>query len=387
MFKKITLAFFLIICLTTTNTFAQLDNRLLSNELEVNAKDSNKLFFSFNSLNFIRNTEYFGPIDRGKTWFGYMLNPKLVYYPSSFVRIDVGALFRKDYGNNVYKIIAPTYCVKISKNGYSALFGNYEGAMMHKFIEPLFNIDYAITKPLENGIQFKIDKKRVWSDTWIDWQRMIYQYSPFKEEISAGTTNLFTIVGADKPFKIAIPFQATVHHFGGQIDAVRNLNLSSVLNSAAGLRLSYNFKEGSFVKEIRSDNYYVTYSDISPTPLEPYKSGSGIYLNLLLRTKFINVMASYWDGTKFIAPNGTAIYQSINAIDTNYAATREPHRQLFFVRFFYEKQICKGLNLDVRLEPYYEFSRKAVDYSYSIYLVYKLNAKLGSIHPHLFNEE
>lgn len=379
--KKLIILFPFAICLISTSGFSQLDNQILSTELPINAKDTNKLLFSFNSLNFLRNTEYFGPIEAGKTMFGYSLNPKLVYYPNSFVRIDFGGLFRKDYGNTEFKIVAPTYSIKISKNGYSAIFGNFEGGMSHQYIEPLFNIDYAITKPLENGLQFKINKKRVFSDTWIDWQRMIYIGSPFKEEISAGTSNVITILGADKKFKISIPLQGIVHHFGGQIDTLRSTPISTLVNLAGGLRFSFLFPENSFVKELRSDNYYVAYHNGSNIKVESYKDGYGIYLNLLLRTKLLNIMASYWNGIDYISPNGTQIFEAINPTDPTLWYYREPSRQLLFVRLFYEKKLYKGLNLEVRYEPFYEFNRKAVDFSYSIYLRYNLDVKLAHIKP------
>jgi hypothetical protein len=384
-FRKISFAFIIIIAITTTTAFSQLDNKILSNELTINAKDSNKLFFSFNSLNFLRKTEYFGDIEFGKTMFGYSLNPKLVYYPNQYVRIDVGGLFRKDYGNDEFKIVAPTFSVKVSKNGFSGIFGNYEGGMTHQYIEPLFNIDYAITKPLENGLQLKISKKKVWSDTWIDWQKMIYQNSPFKEEISAGTSNVFTVLGADKKFRISIPLQAIIHHFGGQIDTTHSTPLSTTINTASGLRFSYFFSDGSFFKELRSDNYYVTYYEESPKKRQVYAGGDAIYLNLLLKTKHIGVMASYWSGDQYIAPNGTQIFESINRNEPTRSTYKEPQRQLLFLRLLYEKQLYKGLNMDVRFEPFYEFNRKAVDFSYSIYLKYNLNVKLATIKPN-FND-
>ena len=380
-FNKIKLAAFIFICLNTINVFSQLDNKLLSNELTINTKDTNKLLFSFNSLNFLRNTEYFGDVEFGKTFFGYSLNPKLVYIPNSFVRIDLGGLFRKDFGNTEFKIVAPTFSVKISKNGYSGIFGNYEGGMTHQFIEPLFNIDFAISKPLENGLQLKIDKRRIWSDTWIDWQKMIYQDSPFKEEISAGTTNYITILGEDEKLKISIPLQAIVHHFGGQIDTTHTTPLSTEINTASGLRISYFFPEGSFLKELRSDNYYVTYYEESPKKRQLFTKGDGMYFNFTIRSKILSIMASYWNGHQYIAPNGTPIFQSINPIEPTRLTYKEPNRSLLFVRLFYEKQLYKGLNLDIRFEPFYEFNRKAIDFSYSIYLKYNLNVKLATIKP------
>ena len=165
-----------------SNSYAQLDNATLKFDLKMKDQDSNALFFSLNSLNYLRNTEYFGPIEAGKTLFGYHLNPRISYFPNSNLRLDFGGFFRKDFGNDKFNTISPVFSIKYSKKGYSAFFGNYEANMNHRLVEPLFNIEYAITKPLENGFQFKIDKKRIFSDTWVDWQKMIYTGSPFKEE-------------------------------------------------------------------------------------------------------------------------------------------------------------------------------------------------------------
>jgi hypothetical protein len=364
------------------NAVAQLDNDILKRETTLVDADTNKLFFNLNSLNFLRNTEYFGPIESGKTYFGYMLNPTLSYQASPIVKVSFGGVFRKDFGNNALPIAAPTFAVKVSKNGISGIFGNYESAMSHRFIEPLFNIDYALSKPLENGLQFKVDRKRIFSDTWIDWQKMIYQGSPFKEEISAGTSNMFMVLGADKRFQISIPAQATVHHFGGQIDTLRSTPLTTEINTAVGLRLAYHFADSAFFKEIRSDNYYVTYTDESHVNKHPYNSGSGIYLNLLLRTKYLNLLVSYWEGSQYIAPNGTTIYQSANISDPTLALNRDKNRQLLFTRLFFEKKLAQGLDLNVRFEPFYEFSRSAVDFSYSVYLRYQLKVKVATIKPH-----
>ena len=378
-FNKKFYAYILIACFFSANVKAQLDNKILSYDLPISGADSNKLFFGLNTLNYLRNTEYFGSIESGKTTFGYFLNPKLTYYPTSLIRIDFGGFFRKDFGNDKFKMVSPTFSVKIAKNGYSAIFGNYEAAMCHRLIEPLFNVEYAITKPLENGFQFKIDKKRLFSDTWVDWQKMIYNASPFKEEIMAGTSNLLTVIGAENNFRTAIAYQAVIRHVGGQIDALRNTPLLTDVNMATGLRLSYHFEDSSFFKELRSDNYFVAYSESSSAPVNPYKNGSGMYFNLLLKTKVISLMASYWNASNYVATNGTPIYQSINSVDFNQAVARVPKRELLFLRFFYEKNLAKDLSLDVRFEPFYEFNRKTVDFSYSVYLRYNLNVKLANI--------
>ena len=383
-FKKSLFVAIIISFFYSINSWAQLENKSLSYDLPVNSADSNKLFFGLNTLNYLRNTEYFGPIEAGKTTFGYALNPKMIYYPNSYVRIDFGGFFRKDFGNDKFKIVSPTFSVKIAKNGYAVIFGNYESALSHRFIEPLFNIEYAITKPLESGFQFKINKKRLFSDTWVDWQKMIYNGSPFKEEINAGTTNIINVLGADKNFKTDLIYQAIVHHSGGQIDVLRTIPLTTMVNMASGLRFSYHFADSAFFKELRTDNYFVTYSESSSQIRNPYKNGHGLYFNVLLKTKLLNFMASYWKASRYVAINGTPLYQSVNTVDLGQSMVRLPQRELLFLRVFYEKDIAKDLKLDVRFEPFYEFNRKVVDFSYSVYLRYNFNVKLADVKP-VFN--
>jgi hypothetical protein len=376
MLKKSIYFLLTFILLFTSSGFSQLDNNTLRYDLPVNAADTQKLMFSIDNVNFLRNTEYFTKIEQGKTMFGYQLIPKLVYFPVQYLRLEAGVYTRKDFGNNGYFDIAPVFALKLQRNGFSAIFGNIEGALNHRLIEPLFNIDYVIDKPLENGFQFKVNKQRVWSDTWINWQKMIYQGSPFKEEITAGTSNVVKLVGAnDAKFSISLTGQALAHHFGGQIDSDSS-DIVSTYNMAGGIRLAYFFPATSFLKEVRSDNYYTYYTDESNVKKYAYSHGNGMYFNLLLRSKFVDLMFSYWKGDKYISYNGTQIYQSASNYIPGYA---EKERELLFIRLLYEKQLVKDLFLNVRFEPFYSLTQKTTEFSYSIYFTYRHSFTLAKL--------
>ena len=66
-------------------------------------------------LGFSKNNEYFNDIADGYTLFGYHLNPKLVYFPAEFIRIEAGALLWKDFGTNNYNQVRPTFTIKLQK--------------------------------------------------------------------------------------------------------------------------------------------------------------------------------------------------------------------------------------------------------------------------------
>jgi hypothetical protein len=370
----LSLAFILII---VSSGFCQLDNNIFLNDLKLKEQDSSKLLFNLSTLNYLRNTEYFGPIEAGKTLFGYHIKPSLTYYPFSFMRMDLGGFFRKDFGNEKFKLIAPVFSIKLAKNGYAAIFGNYEAALSHKLIEPLFNIEYGITRPLEQGFQFKIDKKKLWSDTWIDWRKMIYTGSPFKEELAVGNSSILTVMEVEDKFKTEILLQALVRHVGGQIDALRTTPLSTQLNTAAGLRFTWAFNDSEFLKKISTEGYFINFSEQSSRALMPYQKGKGFYVNFYVKTNTIGIMSSYWNANNYNSYDGTSIFQSVNMVDIGQQHVRIPQRSLLFLRLFYEKQIVPDLLLDVRFEPFYEFSRRKIDYSYSVYLRYNLSVKLN----------
>lgn len=377
---KYKLPLLLAFALSLSKSYSQVDSPALYDNINISPTDSSKLLFSFYNLNFLRNNEYFDKIATGYTFFGSQLNPKIAYVPNPFMRIEGGVFIRKDFGNPNFTTIAPTFTLKLQKNDYSFLFGNLEGALNHRLIEPLFNYERIITNRLENGLQFKIDKKSLWLDTWIDWEKQIYQNSPFQEHITAGLSSKLTLVETGNDLnllKIKIPVQAIIFHKGGQID-VDSTDILSLANTAAGLLLELDLsKRNGFIKSIVSDNYYVYYKDVSPAKHQAYISGNGTYFNLLINSRHnLNLMLSYWQGDYYIAPRGGYLYQSVSSIygKINYT---EDNRKLLMARIMYQKEILPNLFIDIRFEPYQDLNNHFLEFSYSAFASYKIDYSLG----------
>lgn len=367
-FLKITLLS--IVFLLKSQLIAQVDNKALFNEIKLNEEDTSKIVLSISNLNFLKNNEYFNKIATGYTFFGSSLNPKIAYIPNKYMRIEGGIFLRKDFGNPNFTIIAPTLSLKLQKNGYSFIFGNLEGALTHQLIEPLFNYERAISNPLENGLQFKINKKKVWLDSWIDWELQEYQNSNFQEHIGAGLSSKITVFEPNDVFKIQLPVQAFIFHHGGQID-IDTSALLSLGNVASGLNFCIDLsKHNGIISSILSNNYFVGYKDMSTSKKQPYKLGSGKYFNLTVQTKYnIGIMASYWQGEKYIARHGGLLYPSISSIyGSNFT---EQNRKLIILRFLYLKEILPSLYLDVRFEPYKDLNNNISEFSYSVFISYK----------------
>lgn len=376
--------------------FSQIDNRALYDEIKIDEKDSSNFFLSFSNKNILINNEYFLNIATGYTLFCSELNPKLAYNINKYARIEGGIFYRKDFGNPDFSILAPTLSFKLHKNGYSFIFGNLEGGLTHQLIQPLFNYERIVTHPLENGLQFKVDKKKFWSDIWIDWEQQEYQNINYKEHIAAGLSSKINLYNHNDIFKIVLPIQGFVFHHGGQIDN-HATPLLTLLNYAAGLTFDWDLShKGGFVTNIRSDNYLVGFKNSSSeknvfpffttfkTPdfnnltyfPNAIYNGNGTYINLTVTSKYhVSLMASYWEGNNFVAGHGGALYQSVSSIyGLNYM---EANRRLIFVRALYLKEVFPNLYIDVRFEPYYDLHNTRLEFAYSAFVTYKKDFPLG----------
>lgn len=367
-----------------TNITAQVESAAL--QVPVNKgfeQDTGKVLFSFSNTNFLKNNEYFWKIAIGYTYFGSQLNPQIAWVPNKHLRLQGGVYFRRDFGTQALQDIQATYTLKLHKDGFSLLMGTLEGHMNHRLIDPIYSYERAITHPVENGLQLKVERHRLWMDTWINWEQQEYFGSPFQEHISAGNSTRIAFYENGR-FRVIVPVQSFVFHKGGQIDSDTTAILS-LANTAAGLGFELEFANGP-IEMIRSENYYVGYKDISPAKRQLYVSGSGIYCNLELRSKYgVNLVGSYWQGSYFMAPRGGTLYPSASTIPGSVYT--EDERQLVLLRLLFQRQLLPGLYADLRYEPYFDLKNGFFDeFSYSVYLTYRKDFTLARVKPLNFSE-
>jgi hypothetical protein len=336
--------------------------------------------------------------------FGYQLNPELIYQPSKNFKLRAGVFVKKDFGNADLTQIAPTFNVQFKADSLSIIFGTLEGALNHQLIEPLFDFERAINNRLENGLQFLYHKKKWRADLWIDWLRMIYASSAFQEEISVGLSTTYQLVNKEK-YQVEIPLQIQMFHRGGQIGTHSN-RLTNWFNGAIGLSSQYNFSNHSRIRSLRLEGYGVMYQDFSSRKVNIFKNGSGLYYNLTLKTKWLDIMASYWLANRFRSWQGGNLYQSVAVFsprletpdpfakpiiksprlvsqpgDTSQIPYRETDRELLILRLMHDFRIMKGLVLTLRIEPVYNLPNRTFEFSHGFYITYRQNFLLKKISP------
>ncbi|MBU6120127.1 hypothetical protein [Hymenobacter siberiensis] len=335
------------------------------------------LRLSLNSFTFFKDNEYFNKIVDGYTLFGTQLNPQLVYYPSKDLRLEAGVLLWKDFGNPQLKQVRPTYRATWTTGHHQFILGNIRANLNHNYIEPLFNFERVMQNPLEEGLQYRYLGNRLFMDFWVDWQRQQYRYSNYQEEIAGGLSSSYQLSSDGSNWQVSVPFQFTAIHHGGQIDTL-DKPLQTLLNEAVGITVQRQIGS-SLIRGLRFNGYVLGFQDNSPTQGQnPFKYGRGLYLNTTLETRYADVMLSYWQGSRFMAPLGGDLYQSASRTVSN-PEYLDRQRKILLVRLLRDFRISDAAALTVRVEPLYDFNAQLLDFSFGVYLNFRQEWLLGNV--------
>ncbi len=335
---------------------------------------------SVGAFTFLRNDEYFNKLVDGIRLLGTQLNPQLVYYPSKNLRLEGGIFIWKDYGNPVLKQVAPTFRGTWTKGGSQFIFGNILPTLNHEYIEPLYDFKQVLLAPLEEGVQYRLDNRRVFLDVWVNWLKQEYKYSNYKEEIAGGLSSRVRLSGDQRRVQVFVPFQLTARHHGGQIDTARQPPVQSLFDYATGVVVRAPLR-GPVLEALRLNAYGLLYDDHSYARQLPYYRGNAFYLNGTLETRYVDVMLSYFQGHQFYDPLGAGYYQSIGS-SVGAVGYTIPNRQVLFVRLLRDFRISDAAAVTVRFEPVYDFNQKNLDYSFGFYLNFRRDWRLGNLGKH-----
>lgn len=341
------------------------------------SRKAGELRVSLNAFTFFKDNEYFNKIVDGYTLYGTQLNPQLVYYPTKDLRLEGGVFLWKDFGNPQLKQVRPTFRATWTMGKQQIILGNIRANLHHNYIEPMFNFERVMLNPLEEGIQMRYTGKRLFVDQWVDWQRQQYRYSNYQEEVAGGLSSRYRISPDNSPWTVALPFQFTAIHHGGQIDTL-DKPLQTVFNEAFGLE-ARRILGGPTLRAFRFNGYVLGYQDYSFTKGQfPFQYGRALYLNGTLETRFADVMVSYWQGSRFMAPLGGDLYQSASRTVSN-PDFLDRKRNIIFVRLLRDFRISDGAALTARVEPVFDLNAKLLDYSFGIYLNFRQDWLLGNV--------
>jgi len=365
----------LVLCSITCCVIAQNYNSIFYRDHNISASDSNDLYLDIENANIFKNNEYFNYITQGYTLIGYIINPRLTYYPFSRARIDAGIHLLKYSGLDNFTRATPifTFQYKACK-GIDIVMGTLYGSLNHRLIEPVYRFEGYMENNIENGMQLLIDKNRFRTDVWLSWEKFIFTGDPFREEFTIGTSSEIFLNDNNKKISLSIPVQTLVFHKGGQITSSQD-KLSTLTNTVTGIRIKY-LTGIKYPEQVGINGYYVIYEDLSPIKLQKYSDGDALYPDLFFKIRNSFLHFGYWYAEEYIAPGGEPVFQSISQV---YASYWEKNRELLTAKFIYNKNISRDISLGLRFEFYYDIINNIRDFSYGFHIVFNRRSYLEEI--------
>ncbi len=367
MLRGIGVLFFIV--LGYNIVFAQVDQtwRYYYSEFKENA--GSKLYFRLENNNFVKNNEYFGNYIEGYTMMGYTVQPTLVYYAGSHLRIKAGIHAIQYSGMDNFTEILPTFSIhtKLSDK-LDLIMGGLQGDVHHKLIEPIFNPENQYTRPIENGLQFIFKTKNFWTDLWVDWEQFIFLGDTKPEKFTAGLSSEITLTNSESYWNISIPAQMIATHLGGQISNYSE-SMQSLTNLATGIKLNHKIGNG-FIQHVGFATYLASYHDLTAQSGWDFTNGSAIYPLAELGYKYGILMVGYWKAHNFLSPKGSPLFQSTSNYKNGFYSE---YRDLVTTKFCFTKTFMKQIKFSAMLETYYDLPAKQFDYSYGLNLVFTPN--------------
>ena len=369
----------LIATLFSATTYSQHISGAMQFTNPVQPDDSNSISIQYSTLSYFRDYEFSkSRIQTGYTHFGTWHYPRLAVQPNKWLRLEAGALLQRHFGDAGLHKAKALFSLQILQKNFRILFGAIESNLSHKLLEPVMGYDRIVDRPVEEGFQVKYTSRRLNADVWLDWELRQVVDADYPEELTGGLSLVVNLTDPGKPWQIRIPVQAILPHKGGQLDTTQSL-VTTVLNGAAGVSAEWNNpKPGNFLSQFRAEAFFTGYKHFHTSNLYPFESGSGWLANLFLKSRpGFGFLATYWNGSKYIAPFGAQLYQSISSIHGRENYTEEKRHLLFF-NLMFDKEVFPNFFVDTRITPYFDLENGFLENSFLIFLAYRNNFRIGS---------
>lgn len=367
---KLALPFYAVLSavLSFNTVYSQYDNSFFDSDKYERDLDSSHIQWHVDNLNYFRNTEYTSLVDKGSTFGGFHILPTMQYQFNDKAVIYGGLFLRYDFGNPQVKQFEPYIKFKYRLWGHDLIFGNLEGPLQHKIIEPTVSYELAITDRTEQGLQIKRENKRIEYDFWIDWKQMIYEDDPFNEVFYGGLNLYFHPIMNDQT-KLSLNAQGITQHAAGEIDKSVFPN-EFEYNYAFGLEFSQQLGAHSSLFFSGHQTYYY---DHSAKQINFMRNGSGLLLVGRLRMHDLDIVATYWNAINYQSPVGDPLYFTIgrrNNLQNPYSL-----REMISLRFSNEIELSKNLSFLNRLAFIHNLDHSRFDVVMENYLRWHFSGK------------
>ena len=296
------------------------------------------------ALGYFRNTEFFHPMELGRSQFGLQLN---AFWKSNLKdnrRLEIGTAFNQQFGG---RLLLYPHIALVQFLGNHDKFGQIRFGSLsnpgHSLPEPIYNPAIPYIYPFEYGIQYISQK----TDLWMNWDQAIVFASPFKETFVLGINqNLILSKNRDSSkyllnketgdidiaYNFDARFYALYRHVGGQIDvdesSVTGNRGHSAFQASVSPVISIKRREQNISLKLPRYNYsYMQYFD-PKSIFSEIAFGSGHLHSVSKNWNDWQFKMKSWVGKNWMAPFGQGIYQSYNPEDIS---VEKRERSRFFI--------------------------------------------------------
>lgn len=357
---------FLIVLLFSISAKGQFDYSRQFYYPEFDPAQADKLFFRIENNNFFKNYEYFGEYIEGYTMQGNDVAPSFMYYAGDKVRLKLGAHLKKYSGEEDFSKITPIISMHTRLTPHlDMIIGSLRGTIHHGMVEPILDPEKYYSNPLENGLQFIYNTRNWHADTWVNWEQFIRHGDQKPEKFTFGLNSVYSWLRDSAHWQIKTPVQLLATHTGGQISDFEE-PMQSLTNAAIGMEFVRQ-PIASRITEIKATFFALGYKDLTKKSGFPFTTGKAIYSTIGITTRQLQLMAGYFAATNFVAPRGSALFQSVSTYKPEYYCK---HRNVLTTKLMFTHQFYKDIQFGMMGEGYYDLDAGQLEYAYGVNLTF-----------------
>ncbi len=326
---------------------------------------ANQLLFGFNSTNFLKNNEYSGEITEGYTLIGYSLEPYFRYYAGDRLSLRAGIHVQKYNGLDSFSQVKPLLSAHLALTPSTGIImGALKGHIHHRLPEPILEPERQFTRPVEAGVQILMNKNRFWLDTWVDWEKFVQAGDAFPERFTFGISSRTLMRDSLAQWQITLPVSILATHVGGQISNYPE-PVQTITNASVGMHAERQWFR--HIKRAGLFGYHMRYANLSDENRLGINHGYAWYVGATLEGNKGTALLGYFNGTNFIAPLGSHLFQSLSTMDATFF---EPKRELIVGKVDYHRTFLNQIKFTFRTETYYDLNQKRLDFSNTVQLTF-----------------
>lgn len=346
-----------------SGAFAQ---TLFTSDEPFQPKKTGNLFIAADNLNFFKNNEYKSGYAEGYTLTGTWIRPKLLYYPDKKFRLEIGGQVLAYTGRDEY-LLHPWFSAQYKPlKGLSFRMGNLDQDNNHGLPQPMMDTEHFLVDKPEAGLQVKFKNRHFKADLWIDWQKMILEGDPFKEQFVFGTTASIWLIN-NGTLELSLPLAFNGLHRGGEIDSADGL-ATTCLTFSEGFKIQNKFQSKNFTSWYLESNLF---QSAYPEDLTGLQSdfGTAWHFTTGITTSYGNVSTGFWQGSNFYNPLGMPLFQNSAEGRTEAVSLN----RLWTLSYHYDRKIFRMSSFGFKWDLFHNTLQQTTSNCAALYLMINLS--------------